>query len=103
MFLRGKTLTLSEENGLTGSFTDLEVDKDGKEIKYTVAEDPVEGYKTSIDGDMEKGYIITNSHLPETGTETSDKAPLRAVLAALLISGVALIILRRRRVSEARK
>lgn len=99
----GKTLTLSEENGLTGSFTDLEVDKDGKEIKYTVAEDPVEGYKTSIDGDMEKGYIITNSHLPETGTETSDKAPLRAVLAALLISGVALIILRRRRVSEARK
>ena len=41
-------------------FTDLPKYKDGKEIKYTITEDPVEGYTSSIDG-----FHITNTYTPE--------------------------------------
>ena len=30
-------------------------------IRYTVAEDPVPGYTTRIDGDMDIGFLVTNS------------------------------------------
>ena len=42
------------------SFTNLDKNKDGKEIKYTVSEDAVEGYTTTING-----FNITNSYEPE--------------------------------------
>ena len=53
----GKTLTLSENNGWTGTFADLVKFQNGTEIKYTVTEDAVDGYTTTIDG-----YKITNTH-----------------------------------------
>ncbi|MBQ2409140.1 MAG: Cna B-type domain-containing protein, partial [Bacilli bacterium] len=42
------------------SFTNLDKNKDGKEIKYTVSEDAVDGYTTTING-----FNITNSYEPE--------------------------------------
>ena len=56
-----------DENGKWKySFKNLpKYDNKGKEIQYTVKEEPVEGYKSKIDG-----YNITNSYKPE---ETSVK------------------------------
>ncbi|EGO9051909.1 Cna B-type domain-containing protein [Enterococcus faecalis] len=51
------------------NFTDLAKYKDGKKVDYTVTEDPVSDYTTTIDG-----YNITNSYTPATtsisGTKT---------------------------------
>ena len=44
----------------TYSFANLPKYKDGKEIEYTIGEDAVEGYITTIDN-----YNITNTHKPE--------------------------------------
>ena len=62
----GKTMTLNDGNGWTGSFTDLDVYENGKVITYTVEELAVEGYETVITGDQSIGFTITNSHTPET-------------------------------------
>ena len=66
----GKTLTLNAANSWSGSFTGLAKYEDREEIKYTVEEEGVEGYETVVTGNMTEGYIITNSHNPET-TEVS--------------------------------
>ena len=47
-------------DGWKYSFTDLPKYKDGKEIKYTITEDAVEGYTSTVDG-----YNITNTYTPE--------------------------------------
>ena len=63
----GKTLELTEANGWAGSFTDLDADKGGKAIAYTVIETTkVEGYISEVTGDATSGFTITNSYTPET-------------------------------------
>ena len=64
----GNELVLSGEGGWTGSFDHLNRYQDGKEIVYTIAEDPVDGYTTAIEGDAKAGFIVTN-----TGTDTPDQ------------------------------
>ena len=74
----GDKLELTAANGWKGEFKDLvkyESGKVGEEINYTVREDNVEGYTTdSVEGDVTKGYTLTNKHTPETidisGTKT---------------------------------
>ena len=55
----------------TWSFKDLPKYEDGKLINYTITEDEVEGYTSSIDG-----YNVTNTHIPDTveisGSKTWD-------------------------------
>lgn len=47
------------------TFTDLPKTNDaGKEIEYTVEEVPVDGYKTTITGDAQNGFTVTNKFLP---------------------------------------
>ena len=57
----------------TYTFTDLPKYANGEEITYTITENAVEGYTTSVNG-----YNITNTHTPEkisiTGTKTWDDA-----------------------------
>jgi len=54
--------TVTAEMGWKWNFTDLPKNKDGGvEIEYTVTEDAVTGYTTTING-----YNITNIHTPET-------------------------------------
>ncbi|MBQ1259075.1 MAG: Cna B-type domain-containing protein, partial [Clostridia bacterium] len=67
-----KTVTVSEADGWTWSFTDLPKFEDGIKIEYTVTEEAVEGYRTSVEGSAENGFIVTNTHLPEK-TEVSVK------------------------------
>lgn len=62
----GKTLELTEANGWAGSFKDLDADKGGTPIKYTVVEVIVAGYTSEITGDAASGFTITNSYSPET-------------------------------------
>ena len=62
----GKTLELTEANGWAGSFKDLDADKGGTPIKYTVVEVTVPGYTSKVTGDAASGFTITNSYSPET-------------------------------------
>lgn len=62
----GKTLELNAANGWTGSFTNLDADKSGTPIQYTVVEVTVAGYTSEITGDAASGFTITNSYSPET-------------------------------------
>lgn len=60
-----KEAVLNEENKWSYTFTDLDVNAEGKAIKYTVEEDEVEGYEAKIQ-ETDNGFVITNSHTPET-------------------------------------
>ena len=62
----GKTLELTEANGWAGSFKDLDADKGGTPIQYTVVEVTVPGYTSEVTGDAASGFTITNSYSPET-------------------------------------
>ena len=63
----GDPVTLNEENNWSYTWTDLAEKKAGKVIEYTVEEVRVpDGYKVVVSGDAETGYILTNSHTPET-------------------------------------
>ncbi len=57
----GDPVTLNAEGHWSYAFEDLPVYKDGNKIVYTVTEEPVEDYETTIDG-----FTITNKHTPET-------------------------------------
>ena len=62
----GKTLELNAANDWTGSFKDLDADKGGTPIQYTVVEVTVAGYTSKVTGDAASGFTITNSYSPET-------------------------------------
>ncbi|OJG01877.1 adhesin [Streptococcus oralis] len=62
----GKTLELNVANNWAGSFTNLDADKGGTPIKYTVVEVTVAGYTSEVTGDAASGFTITNSYSPET-------------------------------------
>lgn len=60
-----KKLVLNEDNSWTSSFNNLDECKNGQKIKYTIAEVAVEGYETAITGNTEKGFLVTNSYVPD--------------------------------------
>ena len=64
--IQSKTVTAAD--GWRYSFEDLPQFKDGKKIIYTVSEQPVEGYKTTIDG-----TAITNTHETEKTSVSVEK------------------------------
>ena len=57
-----KNLILNEENNWTATFNELDEYQNGKKIEYSVEEAEVDGYTTSISGDMNNGFVITNTH-----------------------------------------
>lgn len=63
-----KEEVVSEENGWQYNFSDLPKYKDGKEIVYSVAADPVDGYKLEINGTQ-----LTFSHIPAKKESVEDK------------------------------
>ena len=52
--------TITKEDEWKWSFENLDKYKNGKEIKYTITEDKVEGYTSEV-----KGYDVTNTHIIE--------------------------------------
>ncbi|MDO4650444.1 MAG: Cna B-type domain-containing protein, partial [Eubacteriales bacterium] len=62
-----ETAILNKDNGWTADFTGLLKYDGEREIAYSVKEKNVpEGYTASISGDMTAGYLLTNTHEPET-------------------------------------
>ncbi|MBQ6399991.1 MAG: Cna B-type domain-containing protein [Clostridia bacterium] len=69
----GETLTLSDAYKWHGTFEALDQQKEGQDIQYTVTEDEVPDYETTIDGTMETGFIVSNYHEPATVTYNIEK------------------------------
>ena len=61
-----KILILSDLDDWTDSFTDLDAKVDGKDVAYTVQEEDVDGYTSSVSGDATKGFTVTSRYQPET-------------------------------------
>ena len=61
----GKTETLSENNGWTAKFENLNKYENGKEVDYTVEEKVPDGYIVDIRKNEDGQIIVTNSHTPE--------------------------------------
>ena len=106
-----KEEVVSEENGWQYDFSDLPKYKDGKEIVYSVAADPVDGYKLEINGTQltfsriptkkvaVEGAVSPNKSggqapkvggkaLPRTGQEENLLVTILGFLAALLAGGM---------------
>ena len=102
----GKTLTLSEENTWKGIFTDLnELDK-GEKIEYSISEEKVEGYQTSVTGSADEGFTITNSHTPgnpeqpkvgkSISPKTGDTLPFAGFGIAMVVAAAVALVARRK-------
>ncbi len=63
----GKNITLATSNDWIGTF-DVELYHDhGEKIEYTVMElELPEGYDVSLTGNADTGFVIVNTHIPET-------------------------------------
>ena len=60
----GKSAVLTEDNSWQYTFSNLDQKKtDGNEIKYTVEEEPIDGYKVTISGSADREFLITNSQI----------------------------------------
>ena len=96
----GLTLTLSEDNEWKGSFTDLPVQKDGEEITYTVEEvEDIEFYESEVTGDVESGFVITNTCYYEP---TGDPTNLLPWISSMVLSaaGAGFVGFRKKREDE---
>lgn len=60
----GQTLTLNADNGWTVSFRNLnKYDVDGHEIVYSIQEQELSDYSSSVQGDMIEGFVLTNTNI----------------------------------------
>ena len=71
-------ITLNEENSWKHTFKDLAKydSKTGEEIKYTLSEVAVEGYSTSITGNQETGFTVTNTEKKEDKPIIPENKPM---------------------------
>ena len=71
----GKTVTLNNGNNWEDTFSNLAKYKaDGTAIAYTVKEDAVTNYTSSVSGDATNGFTVTNTnivHTPRTSDNTN--------------------------------
>mgnify|MGYP000851454790 FL=1 len=71
----GKTVTLNNGNNWEDTFSNLAKYKaDGTAIAYTVKEDEVTNYTSSVTGDATNGFTVTNTnivHTPRTSDNTN--------------------------------
>ena len=76
--------------------------KDGTEINYTIKEDPVDGYTSSISGDAENGFVISNKQIvakvvdkPKT-PKTGDVGNLAGYGFAIFLAAISTVLLAKR-------
>ena len=70
-----KTVTPDANGDWKAEFDNLPVNKDGNKIKYTVKEDQVQDYTVTYTGDVDNGYIITNTHIEKPKPNTKGNKP----------------------------
>ncbi|MBO5556543.1 MAG: Cna B-type domain-containing protein, partial [Oscillospiraceae bacterium] len=78
----GKELILNKANGWSDSFKDLPQMANGKAIVYTIQEEKVAGYTSSVKGSPEEGFVVRNTPVVQTG----DSSNLRLWILVLLLS-----------------
>ena len=60
--VENKLLILNQSNNWMGTFENMPLtDEKGNAIEYTISEDEVQGYTSKITGNMEDGFVITNT------------------------------------------
>ena len=75
----GKTVTLSDSNSWTDTFSGLDKYKaDGTEIVYTVKEDDVANYTSATTGDATTGFTITNTEVPHDTPKPKEDTPKKS-------------------------
>ena len=75
----GKTVTLSDANSWTGTFSSLDKYKaDGTEIVYSVKEDEISGYTSEVTGDATTGFTITNTEVPHDTPKPKEDTPKKS-------------------------
>ena len=57
-----QTVTITEADNWQHTFERVPEYENGVKINYTITETPVEGYQTTITGDVETGFTITNKY-----------------------------------------
>jgi len=65
------SVVLSDANDWTYTFTNLDKYKDDQEIAYTVEEDALEGYVTTVSGAAATGFTITNTVAGKTSLQVA--------------------------------
>ncbi len=90
------SVELNESNNWTYTWTELDYYKDGSVITYTVEENEVPEYYTEITGDMDEGFVVTNTHFGSGGDVPPSDNPKTAdnvvtYIAMMLISLLGLI------------
>lgn len=99
----GQTLVLSEENHWTAAFQDLALNQEGRPVEYTIVEQEVKGYTSTVKGDAQSGFTVVNTIDPErpaTGASsngTGAETQIELWTGAAFLSLVAASVLRRRR------
>ena len=70
----------------------MPVNKNGKEIKYTVTEDEVQKYNVEYSGNMDDGMVITNTRVNDPAPKVVKKqGPKTGDTMYPLVYGVALL------------
>ena len=70
----GEPVVLSEGNGWSYGWSDLPVKQDGQTVVYSVKEvGRIPGYESTVTGDVQTGFVITNSHTPELTKISGEK------------------------------
>lgn len=111
----GNTLTLNKENKWTGSFENLDKFKSGKKIEYTIKEETVgNGYTSTITGNAQDGYIVTNVRVPDIPKiprtpstpqknlpKTGDQSQVKLYISLMVLSsGILASLLLKKRINE---
>ena len=95
----GKTLVLTEETSWKGIFKELPSQDNGKKIEYTIQEIEVEYYTSTITGNMDEGFVITNicTYVP-TGDDSNVLLWSASMMASMAGIG---FVLKKKREEEA--
>ena len=79
---------LSEDNQWQYTFEDLDVYNKGKEIQYSINEVKVPKYDSEIEGDMNIGFVITNTYYEGNNPPTVDNIVIDVILLLISIYGI---------------
>ena len=70
----GEPVVLNEGNGWSYGWSGLPVKQDGQTVVYSLKEvGRIPGYESTVTGDVQTGFVITNSHTPELTNISGEK------------------------------
>ena len=66
-------ITVNKSDDYSGIFEGKPKNNDGKAIEYTIKEDTPANYTSVVSGDIEKGFVITNTYNPKPDPKPEPK------------------------------